>query len=1015
MSRKLPEELVPVLAQLHQAWPLADEDGLRQAAAKWREFGAESERLGRRGGASAGRVTGENSGRSVDAFADHWRTFSGSGRGHLDDAQHAADLMAAAFDTAARATDTCKAELVSTLTALAEELKKADDQAAAVKDAAAKASAAASTQPAKGVFGAVAQTVGAAAAGVRAAAADTVAAGVRTVALEAAKLKVAGLLEELGRAMKAAMGTALKEPALTAMERIAAVPGAGGSSPGGDIRTLAEVANGTGGLPVGLAAAGVVGADGSGLTMVVDAEGRPVIGEDGKPVVGVDGLTVKLDAAGQPELGADGNPVIVRADGTEVKDTDGLKLVVGKDGKPVVAVEGVTVGLDENGRPQLGPDGHPVLNGPDGRPLATGGPLGGAPGGRPPLGTVLNGLPTDGLLTDGPATDGVLGPLGGHGRGPGPGSGEPVGLPGGGPAATGPIQIQTGPVGVQLGSGGGGGGGGQQGGWTGDAPVSRPAPAGSGRSGGYGPVSAPAGGGYDYTPGPVASGGGGGPASLRTDSVLAPPSVDSASAYGAGGGSGAGYSGGSGGGYSGSGYDGGSGGAPVGAASGGIGAGGGFGGGQTGGSAGAPGGGYGGGAVPVSGGGGFASGGAVGGAPGGAGAGGVGPVGGQAYGAAPGAPGAGGVGGVGGASAVPAAGSPGSGAVGGVQPGQDTRPGAGVGAGSRPGAVGAQPGPVGVAPVLTPGPGRSGGEGAGFGGNRRFAEPVAGEGVGSWATPVATAQVMAMHIALGRRGHPGEEPGAPAGSRGIADSRPSGLPGGLGPVDPEHQAEVERRVPRGPDGLPVRHPDPAAGGWAEVVNDGGYRGPGRANNGLEIALSAVDTYSGRPTCAAPRIPTEGDAGERGGRDRAERELGAPFRDLGDGAGTFERLAGELLPAGHGAQAVLLTLDAYGRSHAWNAVNHQGAIVYLDHQSGCRGPAPLHSADHGLWAIALDPDGRALDLAEHRARPASPAVPPADPAAVPAAPPAVAADPAAVPAVAADPVATKTPSARSTDS
>jgi hypothetical protein len=243
---------------------------------------------------------------------------------------------------------------------------------------------------------------------------------------------------------------------------------------------------------------------------------------------------------------------------------------------------------------------------------------------------------------------------------------------------------------------------------------------------------------------------------------------------------------------------------------------------------------------------------------------------------------------------------------------------------------------------------------------------------------VATGQVMVMAVALRDRRGPGDDgPQAAVRPRSIADSRPYGVPGGLGPVDPQHQAEVERRVPRGADGLPVRHPDPAAGGWAEVVNDGGYGEPGRANNGLEIALSAVDTFSGHPACAAPRIPTEGDAGERGGRDRAERELGAAFRDLGDGAGAHERLAGELRRAGHGAQALLLTVDGYGRSHAWNAVSHQGAVVYLDHQTGRQGPAPLHSADHGLWAIALDPDGRPLDLAEHRPRQAAaPAEPPA---------------------------------------
>ncbi|MEU6238359.1 toxin glutamine deamidase domain-containing protein, partial [Kitasatospora sp. NPDC047058] len=239
--------------------------------------------------------------------------------------------------------------------------------------------------------------------------------------------------------------------------------------------------------------------------------------------------------------------------------------------------------------------------------------------------------------------------------------------------------------------------------------------------------------------------------------------------------------------------------------------------------------------------------------------------------------------------------------------------------------------------------------------------PAEGDAGSAWtAVPVATAHAMALQLAL--RGTHGTAPEDHAVRlRTIADSRPYGLPGGLAPVDPEHQREIERRTPREGDGLPLRHPDPAAGGWTEVVNAGGCREPGRANNSLEIALSAVDTFTGRPTCAAPRIPTEGDAGERGGRDRAERELGAPFRDLGDGGTAFGRLAGELRRAGHGAQAVLLTLDGFGRPHAWNAVNHGDTVTYLDHQVGRQGHAPLHEAAHGLWAIALGPDGRPLDL------------------------------------------------------
>ncbi|MFC7181749.1 toxin glutamine deamidase domain-containing protein, partial [Kitasatospora paranensis] len=252
------------------------------------------------------------------------------------------------------------------------------------------------------------------------------------------------------------------------------------------------------------------------------------------------------------------------------------------------------------------------------------------------------------------------------------------------------------------------------------------------------------------------------------------------------------------------------------------------------------------------------------------------------------------------------------------------------------------------------------GEQAGEGGRRRpdtlFTETArTEEGV---LPAVQPGLVVAGYLATrgAAPGGPGAEPAAP---RSTADSRPYGLPGGLGTVDPAHQAALEQRIPRQPDGAPVPHPDPA-GRWPEALNGGGPREAGRANNGVDVALSAVDTLAGLPVCAAPRLP-DGPAGERGGRDRAERELGTRFCDLGDGPGALARLAEALLRSGPGAQAVLLTLDGFGRSHTWNAVNHGDRVTYLDHQSGRSAAEPLYAADHGLWAIALDDRCHPLDL------------------------------------------------------
>ncbi|MFD0573396.1 toxin glutamine deamidase domain-containing protein [Kitasatospora gansuensis] len=191
----------------------------------------------------------------------------------------------------------------------------------------------------------------------------------------------------------------------------------------------------------------------------------------------------------------------------------------------------------------------------------------------------------------------------------------------------------------------------------------------------------------------------------------------------------------------------------------------------------------------------------------------------------------------------------------------------------------------------------------------------------------------------------------------LSESRPYDTPGGLERTDPQHQQDLESRVPRNPDGTPQRHPDPN-GDWPGAVNGDGHRAPGRDNNCLDVALSTADTYSGNPTAAAPRNDT-GPDGEQGGRDRAERQLGAPFRDMGDGDQAFKRIEDQLRDSGHGSQAVIVTQDANGRAHAWNVVNHDGKITYLDNQTGQRSDKPLHNGDNGVFAVALDPDRRPI--------------------------------------------------------
>ncbi|MDI3390750.1 toxin glutamine deamidase domain-containing protein [Streptomyces sp. B-S-A8] len=151
----------------------------------------------------------------------------------------------------------------------------------------------------------------------------------------------------------------------------------------------------------------------------------------------------------------------------------------------------------------------------------------------------------------------------------------------------------------------------------------------------------------------------------------------------------------------------------------------------------------------------------------------------------------------------------------------------------------------------------------------------------------------------------------------------------------------------------------------ERINGDGSNTPGRNNNCVDTALSTVDTYAGNPTAAGARTPdpdndgTPSDRGERGGRDRIENTLGARFNDLGNGRDAYNRLENTLRNNGHGSQAVIITQDTNGRAHAWNAVNHNGKITYIDAQTGQRSPHPLHNGNNGVFAIPLDSDRRPI--------------------------------------------------------
>ncbi|OEJ28302.1 hypothetical protein AS594_31280 [Streptomyces agglomeratus] len=210
---------------------------------------------------------------------------------------------------------------------------------------------------------------------------------------------------------------------------------------------------------------------------------------------------------------------------------------------------------------------------------------------------------------------------------------------------------------------------------------------------------------------------------------------------------------------------------------------------------------------------------------------------------------------------------------------------------------------------------------------------------------------------------PTQQPGQNDNTRPTATpasaTRDNTPPGGVTDPTRAEQDALENSVPRDENGDPTRPPDPADGPWVQNINGSGPDTPGRNNNCVDTALSTVDTYAGNPTAAGARTPdpdTNGnpsDRGERGGRDRIENTLGARFSDLGNGRDAFNRLENTLRNSGHGSQAVIITQDTNGRAHAWNAVNHNGKITYIDAQTGRTSPNPLHSGNNGVFAIPLD--------------------------------------------------------------
>lgn len=191
----------------------------------------------------------------------------------------------------------------------------------------------------------------------------------------------------------------------------------------------------------------------------------------------------------------------------------------------------------------------------------------------------------------------------------------------------------------------------------------------------------------------------------------------------------------------------------------------------------------------------------------------------------------------------------------------------------------------------------------------------------------------------------------------LADARPYGVPGGLAQPDPQVEQDLAEALRPGD-----RFPDPR-GTWVRLINGGGPADdPFRASNAADCALAVLSTWHGEPATAAPRFP-EYDrigrpllTGEQGSLSRIERWIGQRFQYAGQGRHAYPMIARRLRDAGHGAAAVIVVRWPGGGSHAWNAVNYDGEVIWIDAQRGHMSVEPAYMTVTGVFCVILDRRG-----------------------------------------------------------
>lgn len=129
------------------------------------------------------------------------------------------------------------------------------------------------------------------------------------------------------------------------------------------------------------------------------------------------------------------------------------------------------------------------------------------------------------------------------------------------------------------------------------------------------------------------------------------------------------------------------------------------------------------------------------------------------------------------------------------------------------------------------------------------------------------------------------------------------------------------------EGRHFEHPDV----WIADVNDHGSHEPGRAMNCVDSSRAVEARWRGQDATAAPLAEGQGH-GASG--DLVTEWAGGSFEQS-----NYAEIEQRLTDEGHGASAIVGANRRNGVGHLFNAVNHEGSVLWIDGQAGVSGEWP----------------------------------------------------------------------------